>query len=191
MKWSLGALGAVLIFVMGVLIVGGRETPMRMETFTLTSSSFAENESIPELFTCDGANISPELHIAGVPTDAVSLVLLVDDPDIPQVFKEQRGIDDFDHWALFNIPVNTVVIPQGGTAGLAGVNGRGEFEYTGPCPPPDLKPSKHRYIFTLYALDIELALSAGATHDEIRDAMEGHILAEATLIGVYDRSKQE
>jgi len=155
--------------------------------FTLTSSDFAHNGAIPSKFTCDGQQVNPHLSIAGVPEGAKSLALIMDDPDIPQVFKEQRGIDSFDHWTLFNIPPETREIPQGSTAGVAGQNGGGKNEYAGPCPPREYEPSEHRYFFKLYALDADLALPIGATKKQVIDAMEGHIIEETNLIGRYKR----
>jgi hypothetical protein len=161
-----------------------------MSTFVLTSSAFSHNGTIPNKYTCDGENINPPLEIIGVPAGAQSLALLMDDPDIPQIFKEQRGIDDFDHWALANIAPDTMLIPEGATpqGGVVGVNSAGNNVYAGPCPPPEYEPTEHRYIFKLYALDTVLELNDGATHEEIRSAMEGHVLGETELVGLYDRS---
>jgi hypothetical protein len=157
---------------------------------SLTSPAFEQGSSIPSQFTCDAENISPPLLISGVPEGAKSLALLMDDPDIPQVFKDQRGIDSFDHWTLFNISPETTEIAQGGVTGVAGANGAGENAYTGPCPPAEYEPSEHRYFFRLYALDTELSLQAGAKKAEVLAAMEGHILGEAELMGRYKRITQ-
>lgn len=156
-------------------------------TLTLTSSAFQNAESIPSQFTCDAENISPPLSISGVPEGAKSLVLIVDDPDIPQVFKEQRGIDSFDHWTLFNIPPETRDISQAGSAGVRGANGAGKNDYTGPCPPKEYEPSEHRYFFKLYALDTMLDLAEGASKGDVLAAMEGHILGKAELMSRYKR----
>ncbi|MBI2610506.1 YbhB/YbcL family Raf kinase inhibitor-like protein [Candidatus Kaiserbacteria bacterium] len=156
-------------------------------TLTLTSSAFQHNASIPSQFTCDAENISPPLSISGVPEGAMSLALLMDDPDIPQVFKQERGIDSFDHWTLFNIPPETTEIPQGGSVGTRGVNGAGKNEYTGPCPPREYEPSEHRYFFRVYALDMMLDLPPGTSKVDVLRAMEGHVLEQEEFVGKYKR----
>lgn len=156
-------------------------------TLSLTSPAFQNQGSIPSQFTCDAENISPPLSISGVPEAAKSLVLLMDDPDIPQVFKEQRGIDSFDHWTLFNISSGTREIAQAGSAGVRGANSSGESAYTGPCPPKEYQPSEHRYFFRLYALDTVLDLAEGATKADVLAAMAGHIIDQAELMGRYKR----
>lgn len=169
-------------------IINSSTTTMAL---SLTSADFTENGSIPSKFTCDAkeneSQVNPQLSISGVPEGAKSLALLMDDPDIPQVFKDQRGIDSFDHWTLFNIGPETKEIAHGMTVGVVGQNGAGKNEYAGPCPPREYEPSEHRYFFKLYALDIELSLQPGATKKQVEDAMEGHIIAKTELIGKYKR----
>ena len=155
---------------------------------TLTSTAFNEGGVIPTKYTCDGENINPPFLISDVPEGVVSLSLLADDPDIPQVFKDQRGIDSFDHWTLFNIDPSISVIGEGEMPGTAGVNSAGNLVYTGPCPPTEYEPTEHRYFFKIYALDTQLNLPEGATKAEVLAAMEGHIIAEAQIMGVYDRA---
>ncbi len=151
----------------------------------LTSSVFEQNGKIPTPYTCDGTrDLHPPLSISGVPEGTKSLALIMYDPDVPKELKPD-GI--FDHWILFNIPPEITEIPEGGSFGIVGVNGRGEHAYTGPCPPKEYEPSEHRYFFSLYALDTELPLLATATKDEVLQAMEGHILGETELIGRYKR----
>ncbi|MBI4093898.1 YbhB/YbcL family Raf kinase inhibitor-like protein [Candidatus Kaiserbacteria bacterium] len=154
---------------------------------TLTSPAFQNEASIPSQFTCDAENISPPLSISGVPESTKSLALLVDDPDIPQVFKEQRGIDSFDHWTLFNIPSQTREIAQSGSVGTRGANDSGRNDYTGPCPPKEYEPSEHRYFFRLYALDTMLDLPVGASKADVLGAMQGHIIEQTELMGRYKR----
>ena len=158
---------------------------MAPSTLTLTSSAFAEGASIPPRFTCDGdRSVSPALSIGGVPEGTKSLALIMDDPDVPKALHAD-GV--FDHWVLFNIPADTREIPEGTSVGVAGANGAGKNAYTGPCPPPQYEPSEHRYVFKLYALDSELALQQGATKADVEKAMEGHIVAQAQLVGRYKR----
>lgn len=153
-------------------------------TLLLTSPAFQNSASIPSQFTCDAENVSPPLSISGVPAEAKSLALIVDDPDVPKALKPD-GV--FDHWTLFNIAPDTPTIPQATAVGIAGANGAGKNQYTGPCPPREYEPSEHRYFFRLYALDAMLDLSAGASKADVLSAMEGHILAEAELMGKYKR----
>ena len=157
---------------------------MATSTLVLTSPAFAESASIPSKFTCDGEQLSPPLSISGVPEGAKSLVLIMDDPDVP---KALRPDGMFDHWVLFNILPTTGDIPEGGSVGTPGQNGSGQNEYTGPCPPRQYEPNEHRYFFKLYALDTELPLEAGASKTEVEQAMRGHIIAQTELIGRYKR----
>lgn len=168
---------------------GSNAARNNMETkLTLSSPVFQHNTSIPSRYTCDeNKNLSPALEISGVPETAKSLVLIMDDPDIPEQFKQQRGIDAFDHWTLFNIPADTTLIPEGGSVGTAGANGAGQSAYTGPCPPKEFEPSEHRYSFRLYALDAMLDLGAGAKKGDVISAMDGHIIEQTELIGTYER----
>ena len=194
MNWITSAIVAIILAVIaGVWVVQqDKKTSMTNNAFSITSPAFEHNGSIPRIFTCDEEGASnPELQISGVPEEAVSLAMLMDDPDIPQVFKDERGIDSFDHWTLFNIPTDTTGILEGESVGTVGVNGRGENGYTGPCPPPEYEPTEHRYFFKLYALDTELDLSEGATKGEVLEAMEGHIIEQTELVGLYDRAEKQ
>ena len=151
---------------------------------SLTSSAFSDGEVIPSQYTCDGANSIPPLSISGVPEDAESLVLIMDDPDIPDSVKESRGIEVFDHWVVFNIPTDITTIEEGKQpAGTLGLNSAGNAEYTGPCPPD----GEHRYFFKLYALDTTLDLDEGATKQEVEEALYEHILTQTRLLGRYTR----
>jgi Raf kinase inhibitor-like YbhB/YbcL family protein len=151
---------------------------------TLSSTAFAPNASIPSKYTCDGTQISPPLSISGAPEGTKTFALIVEDPDVP---KQLMPGGVFVHWVVFNIPGNLSEIPEGGEAGIAGSNGAGKNAFAGPCPPPQYEPSEHRYFFTLYALDAELPLQAGASKDDVVKAMQGHILAQSELIGKYKK----
>ena len=146
----------------------------------LTSSAFKDQGEIPSLYTCEGDNTNPPLSISDVPPNAKSLVLLVDDPDVP---KSLRGDGMWDHWVLFNIDPHTKKISEKTAPGICGKNTSGQNKYEGPCPPD----RKHRYFFKLYALDIRLTIGAGASKKEVERAMQGHILAEAQLMGHYEK----
>jgi Raf kinase inhibitor-like YbhB/YbcL family protein len=112
----------------------------------------------------------------------------MDDPDVPAEVRPERN---FDHWVLFDIPPATLGISEGGSIGTKGANGRGAPAYAGPCPPPQYAPSEHRYFFRLYALDTMLNLPEGATKQQVLEAMEGHVIAQAELMGRYERAKTE
>lgn len=159
-----------------------------MADMILTSPVFADGEMIPVQYTCDGEGTIPPLSFANMPVGTQSLVLVMDDPDIPQEVKEGAGIDVFDHWVVFNMPADADGVTEGQEpAGMLGENSAGENGYTGPCPPAEYAPTTHRYVFRLYALDVELDSEAGATKAEIERAMNEHVLARATLTGRYQK----
>lgn len=156
-----------------------------ISVFSITSSSFKDEERMPVSYSCDIPEpVSPPLMFENIPEGTVSLALIVVDPDVPT---ELRPEGEFDHWVLFNIPAGTEGIGEGETVGIPGANTRGETAYAAACPPQEYEPTEHRYIFTLYALDTELSLEEGATHEEVLAASEGHVIAEATLTGRYER----
>lgn len=150
----------------------------------LSSSAFKHNSKIPTVYTCDGENYNPPLDISDVPSSTKTLVLIMDDPDVPPFVRPDRM---FDHWILFNIPPHTSQIEAKATPppGIQGCNTSGTHEYFGPCPPD----RQHRYFFKLYALDVALTLAPGSTKKEVEKAMVGHILEECQLIGLYERPK--
>ncbi len=152
----------------------------------LTSPAFQQNGKIPSKYTCDGENINPPLLIADVPKSVKSLVLLMDDPDIPEIAKKNFNVEVWDHWVVFNMPPTLRTIEEGeNPPGILGKNTRGNITYGGPCPPD----REHRYFFRLYALDIMLNLKEGATKNEVEQAMRGHVLEQTELIGRYERRK--
>lgn len=143
----------------------------------ITSSIFNEGDRIPRLYTCDDQNVSPPLAWTGIPSDTVSLVLIMDDPDAPA--------GTWVHWVLYNLPPDLTGLEQGKSGG--GVDGKNDFNrlgYGGPCPP---KGSNHRYFIKVYALDTILDLKSGATKAQVESAMRGHILAQGQLMGKYGR----
>lgn len=141
----------------------------------LTSVAFEHEGTIPPLYTCDGADVSPPLSLSGVPAEATALALIMDDPDAPG--------RTWDHWVAFDIPVVADIAEGVGSLGMGGENSWGSVGYGGPCPPG----GSHRYFFKLYALDTDLSLAEGTSKVEVVEAMEGHVLAEATLMGRYTR----
>ena len=150
----------------------------------LTSPAFDHEGLIPAKYTCDGENISPPLEIQEVPAGTISLVLLVDDPDVP---KDVRPDGMWDHWVLFNLDPKQLIIPENTSpiVGIVGLGTRGENKYTGPCPPD----REHRYFFKLYALDIKVDLNESANKKDLEKAMTNHIIEKTELIGRYDRQR--
>ncbi len=153
-------------------------------TMKITSSAFATNGTIPTKYTCDGKSINPPLRFEAVPDNAKSLVMLMDDPDVPKNIKPD-GV--FDHWVVYNIsPALHEIKENNVPSGVSqGANGSGKDSYTGPCPPD----REHRYFFKLYALDTMLGFpkQAKVTKLIVLDAMKGHIIEQAELIGKYNR----
>jgi len=152
--------------------------------FAISSTSFQNGGAIPRKFTCDGADVSPELAWANPPAGTQSFVLIADDPDAPA--------GTWTHWVLFDVPAKAVSLPEGvpkvDEIPDGGRQGRNDFRkigYGGPCPPPG-KP--HRYFFKLYALGRMLNLKPGSARREVEDAMQSHILGKAELMGTYRRS---
>ncbi|MBI2617838.1 YbhB/YbcL family Raf kinase inhibitor-like protein [Candidatus Kaiserbacteria bacterium] len=154
----------------------------------LTSPVFENGELIPSKYTCDGENVSPLLAISGVSEDVQSLVLIMDDPDVPKAVRDNQM---FDHWVLFNIDPTTTHIGEGEGPGILGSNTMGEAAYIGPCPPTQFEPKEHRYIFQLYALDTMLDIREGASKEVVKSAMKGHILQKTELMGKYSRIESE
>ncbi len=155
---------------------------LNFKSMKIISKEFKHGEYIPEKFTCRGENVNPELEFLDVPSEAKSLVLIMDDPDVPPSLREDRN---FDHWILFNIPPETRKVSEDSKIGTAGLNTRGGLDYVGPCPPDTV----HRYFFRLYALDDILDLEEGASKEEVYKAMEmeGKILAKTHLVGLYEQ----
>ncbi|MDH7485501.1 MAG: YbhB/YbcL family Raf kinase inhibitor-like protein [Anaerolineae bacterium] len=150
--------------------------------FELTSTAFVQGKPIPRKYTCDGQDISPPLSWGDPPAGTRSLALIADDPDAPA--------GTWVHWVLYNLPATSRGLPEAvsSDAELAdgsrhGRNSWRRLGYGGPCPPR----GTHRYFFKLYALDTVLDLKAGADKGQLLKAMEGHILAQAELMGTYSR----
>ena len=157
-------------------------------SLTITSSVFAPNGSIPSLYTCEGKDLSPPLAFGGVPAATKSLAIIVDDPDAPDPAAPKMT---WVHWVLYNIPAETPGLPEAvkSTALPAGTregkNDWGRTGYGGPCPPI----GRHRYFHKLYALDVVLPALARPDKSALEKAMQGHILAQAELIGTYQKGR--
>jgi Raf kinase inhibitor-like YbhB/YbcL family protein len=150
-------------------------------SFQIIVSTFPDGGTIPQLHTCDGADLSPALEWSGEPDSAASLVLIVDDPDAP--------VGTWNHWLLYDLSPSVRALAQGykpGTVGVSGTNDFGKLGYGGPCPPKGHGP--HRYFFKLYAMNVpSLGLKAGAKRAELDKAIKGHVLADAQYMGRYER----
>ncbi|HLY95824.1 MAG TPA: YbhB/YbcL family Raf kinase inhibitor-like protein [Sideroxyarcus sp.] len=155
-------------------------------SMTISSPSFMPDHLIPERHTCDGPDISPPLAWSGVPAGAKSLALIVDDPDAPDPAAPRTT---WVHWILYNIPPDAGGLAEGVAAKalppgtLQGTNDWHRVGYGGPCPPV----GKHRYFFKLYALDVALPDLKKPGKAALEKAMQGHVLAQAELIGLYQR----
>ena len=167
MKYSvrLASTGAFVLFLTARLFAASE--------ISLSSVAFRAGEKIPDQFTCKGANVNPALQFPGVPAQATSLVLIVEDPDSPNSL--------FTHWLVWNIdPTTRQIAEKTSPAGaVQGTNDFGKTGYGGPCPPS----GTHRYFFRLFALDQKLDLKSGAKRKDVDKAMAGHILARGEVMG--------
>ena len=150
----------------------------------ITSPAFEHGGSIPAHYTCDGDDVSPELLWTNVPDGARSLVLIVDDPDAPDPAAPRMT---WVHWVLYNLPTDATGLAEG-IASYAppegtreGVNHWKLNGYGGPCPPV----GRHRYFHKLYALDSHLPDLDRPTKTQVEQAMQGHVIEQAVLMGMY------
>ena len=174
---------SVLVLALAACGGGGGNSEALREgaaNLELTSAAFDDGDAIPTQYTCDGEDLSPPLSWGEPPEGTESFALIVEDPDAP--------VGTWDHWLLYNIPASVRGLEEGvppeaelSDGSLHGQNGWRRLDYGGPCPPS----GTHRYFFRLYALDTPVDLEAGATKQELRNAMEGHVLAVGELMGTY------
>ena len=156
--------------------------------FALISSAFSANGPIPRQHTCEGADLPPPLSWSGAPDATRSYALIVDDPDAPDPRAPRMT---WVHWVVYNIPADAHALPAGGTGqglpqgALQGHNDWKRADYGGPCPPT----GRHRYFHKLYALDTVLADLGQPTKARLLQAMQGHVLAEAQLVGTYQKQR--
>ncbi len=173
------ALSVLAIFAAGG--AGSKGGPAM--AFGLSSNAFQPGATIPRKHTCDGPDVSPALAWTDAPPGTQSLALIMDDPDAP--------VGTWVHWVLYDLPPSARDLPESvpkqEELSSGARQGRNDFRrigYGGPCPPPG---PAHRYFFKLYALNAKLGLKAGATKAEVERAMQGHVLAQAELMGRYQR----
>jgi Raf kinase inhibitor-like YbhB/YbcL family protein len=145
----------------------------------ITTTAFQQGGNIPSKFTCDGADANPPLRFEGVPAEAKSLAVIVDDADAP------GGL--FTHWLVWNIDPTTTTVEENSAPanGVQGKNDFGKSGYGGPCPPS----GTHRYFFKIFALDRQLDLAAGSKRAQLDAQMRGHIMAQGELMGRYSRGR--
>jgi Raf kinase inhibitor-like YbhB/YbcL family protein len=148
-----------------------------MSEFALESGAFENAQAIPSRHSCEGEDVSPSLRWRNVPEGTQSLALVVDDPDAP------GGV--FTHWIAWGLDPAAEGLSEGESTPREGQNDFGTSGYRGPCPPPGR--GRHRYVFRLYALDAELELPAGTAKAELEQAISGHVLTTAELVGTYER----
>ncbi len=175
-------MNAKLLWLIGLLIglcAACQSSSPANASFKLESTAFADGATLPVEYTCSGENVSPELRWTGVPDKTQSFVLIMDDPDAPGA--------TFTHWIVFNIPADVRQLDRATKPiGISGSNNFGLDAYGGPCPPVGL--GVHRYYFTLYALDVaKINVSPAGARQEVENAMRGHILAQAQLMGRFGR----
>lgn len=188
MKFRLQAVVALMLACAAAIGFASSNTNKENETmtFTLTSSAFPPNGAIPPLHTCEGRDVSPPLSWTPPPAGTKSLALIVDDPDAPDPAAPRMT---WVHWVLYNIPPETNGLPAGIAAQalpagtLQGTNDWQRTGYGGPCPPI----GRHRYFHKLYALDTRLPDLKHPTKAALEKAMQGHVLAQAELIGLYQK----
>ncbi|HEX9503375.1 MAG TPA: YbhB/YbcL family Raf kinase inhibitor-like protein [Patescibacteria group bacterium] len=178
----IGLIGGFAVWVYMVPFGGGLPKLSRIKPgsiMQITSSNFTNNGDIPIKFTCMGDNINPDLEFSGIPSDAQSLALIVDDPDAPS--------GNFTHWVVFNIKPSTKTIPEGVgvVPGVQATNSAGLKQYTGPCPPSGV----HRYYFKLYALDILLPADEVIDKTYLMQAMAGHVMDQSEILGKFSKTQ--
>jgi Raf kinase inhibitor-like YbhB/YbcL family protein len=177
--------------ICGLLLIGILATALPVlglaegakEKIEVRSSAFGDGDRLPSDFTCEGADMSPPIQWSGVPANAQSLTVIVEDPD--------ALAGNWTHWLVYDLPPSMTQLPSGipegemlSNGGLQGRTDFGKPGYGGPCPPS----GEHRYFFRIYALDAMLRLQPGISRQELLEAMQGHILAEGVLMGTYERS---
>jgi Raf kinase inhibitor-like YbhB/YbcL family protein len=155
----------------------------------LTSSAFPHKGAIPKQYTCDDRDLSPPLSWEDVPNGTKSFALIVDDPDAPDPAAPKMV---YVHWVLYDIAADARNLAEGTTAknlpsgAKQGLNDFSKHDYGGPCPPI----GRHRYFHKLYALDVLIGDRGELSKQSLLAAMHGHVLAEAELIGTYERAKR-
>src|SRR5437762_2573314 len=171
-------LALLLTLAAGIAVAAPREKAMQV-----TSSAFADGGAIPAKHSCEGGDAAPPLSWTDLPAGAKALALIVDDPDAPDPAAPKMT---WVHWVAYNLPSQSKGLPEGGALPAGAQSGRNDFgktQYGGPCPPV----GRHRYFFKLYALDAALPDLKEPTKAQLEQAMKGHIVGQAQLIGTYQK----
>jgi hypothetical protein len=169
-----------LASVLGIPAFGGAALAL-----TLTSPAFAPGETIPTVHTCEGADKSPPLAWSDAPAGTKSFALVVDDPDAPDPAAPKQT---WVHWVVYDLPAKTSSLAAGAALPRGARTGRNDYghdRWNGPCPPV----GRHRYFHKLYALDVVLGNLGPLTKAGLEQAMTGHVLQEADLVGTYQKQK--
>ena len=168
----------LVIFISGCISQNNNPNMGNLSNFQIKSSSFQQGGEIPQKYTAKGENISPPLLWTSIPAGTQSFSIICEDIDA----------NSFTHWVVFNIPGNVNQLSEGITnqgtlenGAKQGINDFGKIGYSGPAPPS----GTHRYVFKIYALDIELNLGVGATKNEVNSAIQGHILGTSQIEGTF------
>jgi Raf kinase inhibitor-like YbhB/YbcL family protein len=170
-----------------VLLFTGTLSGAATMSLQITSDAFSDGGPIPQKFTGDGDDLSPPLHISGVPKQAKELALIVDDPDAPRD-------EPFVHWVMYGIPADQSDLPEAIASGaklrsppgaMQGTNSFGKIGYGGPAPPKG--HGEHHYHFHLYALDQPLKAQGGLDKKGLLAAMSGHVIDEGETVGTCQR----
>jgi len=185
MKRTRIAVGLTLALVLGCMNANKKvppagkpsEPPPVTGSMAITSPAFADGGTIPQKYTCNGASVTPPLDFANVPQNAHSMALEVTDPDAPN--------GTFTHWLVWNIPTNVTQFKEDNVPDgvIQGLNGFGTSKWGSPCPPSGV----HHYVFDLYALDNTLPLTSSQGRGDLENAMKGHMIAHAKLVGLYGK----
>ena len=178
--------GALAWLAIGSMHASQRQDPghagMTAATLVVSSASFADGASMPAKLSCDGTDVSPDLQWSAAPAGTKSYAVVMNDPDAPQ---------EFIHWLAYDIPGSAHELPEGASTAAQrlshaaeGINSFGNVGYGGPCPPGG---SPHRYVFHVYALDIDPRLAAGLGKQQLMAAIQGHVLVQGQITGLYGR----
>jgi Raf kinase inhibitor-like YbhB/YbcL family protein len=173
--------GRALALLLGPIAASGAwPSPPAMH---VSSTSFVDGGKMPARLTCDGANLSPQIRVSEPPAGTRSLAIVMTDPDAPVAFA---------HWLAYDVAADTRELPEGAATpsqrlghAIEGINGFGRVGYGGPCPPSG---ATHHYVLHVYALDASPNLPAGANAPQLQSAIQGHVLAESHMTGVYTRA---
>lgn len=170
------------LLLITLMLYAGSGHALPQASLHVSSTSFTDGAKMPPKLTCDGANISPQLQLSSPPAGTKSLAIVMNDPDAPVAFA---------HWLAYGIPADTRELAEGASTAshpldhaVEGINSFGRVGYGGPCPPAGIP---HHYVLRVYALDMMPALPAGASADQVNAAIQGHVLAEGSITGLYAR----